>query len=76
MRSIFLQKLLAHRTGRQTRRHKNANVSAQKAHRGRSKSEKAQKYSAAPPRAPISTKPRSCPDARRKRNMAQPTARQ
>lgn len=76
MRSIFLQKLLTHRAGRQIKRHKKASVSAQKAHKGRKSSEKAQKNRTAPPRAPTSTKPRSCPDPRRKRNMAHPTARQ
>ncbi len=73
-----MQKILAHRAGRQSILHKKASVSAQKAHKGRKSSEKAQKNSTAPPRAPTSTKPRSCPAPRRsrKRNMTLPTIRQ
>ena len=73
-----MQKILAHRKGRQPSRHKKASVSAQKPHKGRRSPENAQKYSAAPPTAPTSTKPRSWPSDRRsrKRNMAPPTARQ
>ncbi len=73
-----MQKILVHQTGKQISRHKKASVSAQKAHNGRKGSEKMQKNSTAPPSAPTSIKPRSCPDPRRsrKRNIAHPTVRQ
>lgn len=77
-RSVFFKNFFVHRRGRQKSSAKKASVSAQKAHRGRSGSEKAQKNSAAPPSAPTMMKPRSSPAPRRSknRNMAPPTVRQ
>lgn len=53
-------------------------MSAQKDHTGRNIAENVQKKSTAPPTAPSSTKPRSWPSARRRRNrnIVLPTARQ
>lgn len=73
-----MKKFFVHRRGRHKSSAKKASVSAQKAHTGRSSSEKAQKNSTAPPSAPTMIKPRSWPDPRRSRNrnMAPPTVRQ
>lgn len=73
-----MQKFFSHRRGRDIKRRKNARVSTQKSHRGRSSEDSRQKNSTAPPRAPSTTYPRSRPAAWRrvKKNRPMPTARQ
>ena len=73
-----MQKFFSHWSGRAHRCRKNARVSTQKSHRGRSREDSRQKNSTAPPRAPNTTYPRSRPSAWRrvKKNSPVPTARQ
>ena len=73
-----MQKFFNHWRGRAIRCRKNAKVSTQKSHTGRSSGDSRQKNSTAPPRAPSTTYPRSRPSAWRrvKKNSPVLTVRQ
>ena len=73
--TIFFIHARAARTGKAAARRARRSVSAQKSHTGRKRAEKAEAYRQAPPRPPMTVKPRSWPSPRRSKKAKTVSAR-